>query len=87
MQTFTEGASKVIGWDSISLANGAYRLQKIGERENAINFEGYRDCTAEEQFVDELACAKTLLGLTGGIWLGFAKELEAYAQVVALLLE
>ncbi len=87
MQTFTELASKVIGWERVSLANGAYRLQNVSVREDAINFEGYTDCTTNAQFADELGCVKAKLGLTGGIWLGLVMELEAYAQVFALLLE
>ncbi len=87
MQTLTKLAREVIGWERVSLANGAYRLQKICVREDTINFEGCTECTTNAQFADELGAVKDSLGLTGGIWMGLVIELEAYAQVFALLLE
>ena len=85
MQTLTELSRLIVKWERISLINGAYRVQKAAIAQGCVIAGTHTDCTYSPQFVDELACVKSLLNLPDGIWLGFAAEKTGFTEVLALL--
>lgn len=89
MQTLAVMAKQVLRWDRENLLNGAYRVSNVRIcAESPPDLSGYTDCSTDEQFIDELSCAKQLLGITAaGLWLGSVLTDDRVQRVIAMLIE
>lgn len=88
MQTLTEVAKEIIRWERVALPKGAHRIQHIGRvSANEVSASGFKDCSYDEWFIDDLISVKATLGLVGGIWCGLMLGHETMMVVLALRLE
>ena len=70
MQTDTELITAVITWQSVKLANGAYRVQNIRRIDRLPDLHGFKNCTECGVFVDQLECVRASFNLQDqSLWL------------------
>lgn len=88
MQTLTEVAKEIIRWERVALPKGAHRIQHIGRvRADEVSVSGFKDCSYDEWFIDDLISVKAALGLVGGIWCGLMLCHEPMMVILAMRLE
>lgn len=81
----------MLTWQSVKLANGAYRIQNVSELRNvpdAHDLTGFKNCTGCGVFVDQVECVSDLLGIQDeGLWIGLVNRRpdNACAEVTTML--
>ena len=77
----------MIRWERLPLKKGAHRIQNIGKvMASEVSISGYKDCSYDEWFIDDLISVKDALGIIGGVWCGMMSDMGPTMIVVALRL-
>jgi len=73
-------------WESVKLANGAYRIQNIKQLTEPPDLNGFRNCTECDKFADQLNCVRGHLRIesTASLWIGMTKLRDGYMDVAAV---